>query len=92
LFSGGSKNQAILRIRFFESPLNTFPWERSQSIQTLQDHVNLTGRDPRDGRKDLPAPVAEFLIKAIHREPSQRWQNPGEFREAIKALTKVVKT
>ena len=81
-----------LGVTAYEVFTNTFPWERSQSIQTLQDHVNLNGRDPRDWRKDLPAPVAEFLIKAIHREPSQRWQNPGEFREAIKALSKVVKT
>jgi len=80
-----------LGVTAYEVFTNTFPWERSQSIQTLQDHVNLNGRDPRDWRKDLPAPVAEFLIKAIHREPSQRWQNPGEFREAIKALSKVVK-
>jgi serine/threonine protein kinase len=80
-----------LGVTAYEMFTNTFPWERSQSIQTLQDHVNLTGRDPRDWRKDLPAPVAEFLIKAIQRDPSQRWQTPGEFREAIKALTKVVK-
>jgi len=81
-----------LGVTAYEMFTNTFPWERSQSIQTLQDHVNLTGRDPRDWRKDLPAPVAEFLIKAIQREPSLRWQNPGEFRVGIKALTKVVKT
>ena len=79
-----------LGVTAYEMFTNTFPWERSQSIQTLQDHVNLVGRDPRDWRKDLPGPVAEFLIKAIQREPSQRWQTPGEFREAIKALTKVV--
>jgi serine/threonine protein kinase len=79
-----------LGVTAYEMFTNTFPWERSQSIQTLQDHVNLVGRDPRDFRKDLPAPIAEFLIKAIQREPSQRWQTPGEFREAIKALTKVV--
>ena len=81
-----------LGVTAYEVFTNTFPWEKSQSIQTLQDHVNLVGRDPRDWRKDLPAPVAEFLIKAIQREPSQRWQTPGEFREAIKALAKVVKS
>jgi serine/threonine protein kinase len=81
-----------LGVTAYEVFTNTFPWEKSQSIQTLQDHVNLVGRDPRDWRKDLPAPVAEFLIKAIQREPSQRWQTPGEFREAIKALTKAVKS
>jgi serine/threonine protein kinase len=81
-----------LGVTAYEMFTNTFPWERSQSIQTLQDHVNLVGRDPRDWRKDLPAPVAEFLMKAIQREPGQRWQTPGEFREAIKALTKVVQT
>jgi len=81
-----------LGVTAYEVFTNTFPWERSQSIQTLQDHVNLVGRDPRDWRKDLPAPVAEFLMKAIQREPSQRWQTPGEFREALKALTKVAKS
>jgi len=54
--------------------------------------VNLVGRDPRDFRKDLPTPVAEFLIKAIDRDPNRRWQTPGEFREAIKALSKVVQS
>jgi serine/threonine protein kinase len=81
-----------LGVTAYEMFTNTFPWERSQSIQTLQDHVNLTGRDPRDWRKDLPAPVAQFLMKAIDREPKQRFQTPGEFREAIKGLKNVVKS
>ena len=37
-----------LGVTAYEVFSNTFPWERSQSIQTLQDHVNLIGRDPRD--------------------------------------------
>jgi serine/threonine protein kinase len=81
-----------LGVTAYEMFTNTFPWEKSQSIQTLQDHVNLVGRDPRDWRKDLPAPVAEFLIKAIDRDPKRRWQTPGEFREGIKVLTHVVKS
>jgi serine/threonine protein kinase len=81
-----------LGVTAYELFTRTFPWERSQSIQTLQDHVNLVGRDPRDWRKDLPDPVAQFLIKAIDREPSRRFQTPGEFREALKALIPVVKS
>jgi len=75
-----------LGVTAYEVFTSTFPWERSQSIQTLQDHVNLTGRDPRDWRKDLPEPVARFLMKAIDRDPQKRFQTPSEFREAIKAL------
>jgi serine/threonine protein kinase len=81
-----------LGVTAYEMFTNTFPWERSQSIQTLQDHVNLTGRDPRDWRKDLPEPVAKFLIRAIDREPGKRFQTPGELREAIKALIPAVKS
>jgi eukaryotic-like serine/threonine-protein kinase len=81
-----------LGVTAYEVFTNTFPWERSQSIQTLQDHVNLVGRDPRDWRKDLPELVARFLMKAIERDPRQRFQTPGEFREAAKVLLKVVKT
>jgi hypothetical protein len=67
------------------------PWERHQSIQTLQSHVNIPGRDPRDFRKDLPEPVAKFLIKAIERDPRERFQSAGEFRDALKAMNKHVK-
>jgi serine/threonine protein kinase len=81
-----------LGVTAYEVFTSTFPWERSQSIQTLQDHVNLTGRDPRDWRKDLPEPVARFLMKAIDRDPQKRFQTPSEFREAIKALIPVVKS
>ena len=81
-----------LGVTAYEMFTSTFPWERSQSIQTLQDHVNLVGRDPRDWRKDLPEPVAQFLIKAIDRDPRLRFQTPGEFREAVKGLINVVKT
>jgi serine/threonine protein kinase len=79
-----------LGVTAYEVFTNTFPWERHQSIQTLQSHVNLSGRDPRDFRKDLKEPIAAFLNKAIKREPRERFQTAAEFREALKALNKYV--
>jgi serine/threonine protein kinase len=81
-----------LGVTAYEMFTNTMPWERHQSIQTLQSHVNLTGRDPRDFRKDLDEPVAEFLIKGIQRAPRDRFQTAAEFREALKALLKYVES
>jgi eukaryotic-like serine/threonine-protein kinase len=75
-----------LGVTAYEVFTNTLPWERHQSIQTLQSHVNIPGRDPRDFRKDLPESVAKFLNKAIERDPRQRFQTAGEFRDGLKAL------
>ncbi len=62
------------------------PWEKSQSLQTIMSHMNSPGRDPRDFCPDLNEKTARFLIKAIEREPSRRFQTAAEFREALKAL------
>jgi serine/threonine protein kinase len=63
------------------------PWEKSQgSLQTLQAHVNSPGRDPREHRPDLDDRTAEFLIKAVQREPGDRYQTADAFRNALKSL------
>ncbi len=64
------------------------PWEKAQSMQTLLSHMNSAGRDPREHRPDLDKATAAFLMKAIERDPRDRFQTAAEFREAIQALPK----
>jgi serine/threonine protein kinase len=64
------------------------PWDKAESMQTLLSHMNSPGRDPRDYRPDLDPRVAQVLIKAIAREPKDRYQTAIEFREAIRSLPK----
>jgi serine/threonine protein kinase len=62
------------------------PWEKAESMQTLVSHLNTPGKDPREFRPDLDKRIAGFLNKAIEREPSRRFQNAANFREALKNL------
>jgi serine/threonine protein kinase len=75
-----------LGVTAYEVFTGELPWERTQSLQTLLSHLNSPGRDPREKRADLDDATAEFLIKAVEREPGKRFQNPAEFREAIQEL------
>jgi serine/threonine protein kinase len=75
-----------LGVTAYETFTNHLPWERTQSLETLMKHMNSPGRDPREFIADLDEEVAELLIKAIAREPKERFQTAGAFREALKAL------
>jgi serine/threonine protein kinase len=62
------------------------PWEKSQSLQTLLSHMNSPGKDPREYRPDLDDMTAAFLMKAIERDPRDRFQTAAEFRDMLKEL------
>ena len=75
-----------LGVTAYEVFTGSLPWEKTQSLQTLLSHMNSPGRDPREHRKDLDRATAEFLLKAIEREPRDRFQTADEFRAALKGL------
>ena len=77
-----------LGVTAYETFAGTTPWEKAASLQMLLSHMNSPARDPREIRKDLDAATAKFLIKSVEREPARRFQNPAEFREALRALPK----
>jgi serine/threonine protein kinase len=77
-----------LGVTAYEVFTGTLPWEKTQSLQTLLGHMNSPGKDPREFRPDLDDETAAFLKKAIERNPQDRFQNPAEFREALRALKK----
>jgi serine/threonine protein kinase len=77
-----------LGVTAFEVFTQTLPWEKAQSLQTLLSHMNSQGRDPRDLVKGIDAPMRALLLKAIERDPRERFQTPAEFREALRALPK----
>jgi serine/threonine protein kinase len=75
-----------LGVTAYEAFTNQLPWEKSQSLQTLMSHMNSPGKDPREHRPDLDDNLAELLIKAIERDPRDRYQSAAAFREALKML------
>ncbi len=77
-----------LGVTAYELFTNQLPWEKAASFDTLRKHINNPGRDPRQFRPDMDPQLAVLLIKAIEREPGDRFQNPVEFRDALRTLPK----
>ncbi len=75
-----------LGVTAYEVFTHALPWEKAESLQTLLSHMNSAGKDPREHRPDLDKATAEFLIKAIERDPSRRFQTAADFREALARL------
>ena len=62
------------------------PWEKAASMQVLTSMVNSPARDPRELCKDLDDATVNFLKKAVEQNPGRRFQNPAEFRDALKEI------
>ena len=77
-----------LGVSAYEMFTGQMPWEKAESLQTLLSHMNSPGRDPRDAKPGLDDKIARFLIKAIQRDPNERFQSAGEFRDALRVLPK----
>ena len=77
-----------LGVTAYELFTATLPWEKAQSLQTLLSHMNSTGKDPQELVPGLDKPTRALLLKAIERDPRERFQTPAEFRDALKALPK----
>jgi eukaryotic-like serine/threonine-protein kinase len=77
-----------LGVTAYETFTNNLPWERSESLVTLMSHMNSPGKDPREFVPDMDKDLAEVLIRAIKRDPSERFQTASEMREALKTLAK----
>jgi serine/threonine protein kinase len=77
-----------LGVTAYEVYTATLPWEKTQSLQTLLSHMNSPGKDPREINPKLDKLTAQFLIKAIERDPNRRFQTAADFREALQRLPK----
>lgn len=75
-----------LGVTAYEVFTGELPWERSDSLTTVRAHVNMAGRNPRDLCPDVDEATVRFLVKAVEREPRDRYQSAAEFRDALKAL------
>jgi serine/threonine protein kinase len=78
-----------LGVTAYEVVTGDLPWEKTQSLQTILSHMNRPGTDPRVVCPKMDSYTARFLVKAIERDPRDRFQTAAEFREALKALAQL---
>src|SRR5207245_786857 len=78
-----------LGVTAYETFTGGLPWEKARgSMEVLQKHLNIAGRNPREVRPDLDEATVRFLLKAVDRDPRERFQSAAEFREALRNLPK----
>lgn len=75
-----------LGVTAYELYTGDLPWEKAASVQVLLSHMNMPGRDPRELVRKMSEETAKFLMKAVDQDPKKRFQNPAEFRDALKEL------
>lgn len=75
-----------LGVTAYQTFTGHLPWGDSGSMETFLSHMNSPGTDPREHNADLDEATAKFLMKAIEREKSQRFQTAAQLRDAAKAL------
>jgi eukaryotic-like serine/threonine-protein kinase len=75
-----------LGVTAYELFTGDLPWEKAASQQVLLSHVNSPARDPRNFVPDIDAKTLRFLLKAVERDPKDRFQTPAAFKEALQTL------
>jgi eukaryotic-like serine/threonine-protein kinase len=73
-----------LGVTAYELIVGELPWEKGQSLNTIQSHINRAGTDPLIFKPDLSEKLARFCRKAIERDPNDRFQTAVELRDALK--------
>jgi serine/threonine protein kinase len=76
-----------LGVTAYETFTGALPWDSgTQSLQTALSRMNSPPKDPREAKEGLDDAVAAFLLKAIARDPKDRYHSAAEMREALRRL------
>lgn len=61
------------------------PWDASQTLDMVMQHINSPGVDIRKLVPRIDEQVAQTIMKGIERDPRDRWQTMGEMVQELKA-------
>jgi serine/threonine protein kinase len=79
-----------LGVTAFEIFTGGLPWERAASSEeTLRRHINQAPRNPGDVKPDLDPAMVRILLKAISRDPNERFPTAAALRDALRANEKL---
>ena len=64
------------------------PWPSTESLQAMMTHINSPPVDPREVNHSLATDIAEVLLKAIARDPEERYSTIDEVVGCLRHLRK----
>jgi serine/threonine protein kinase/tetratricopeptide (TPR) repeat protein len=67
-----------LGLIFYEMFTATLPFRAESTLQLMYKHVNEAPQDPRAVRPDLPAYIANIILKCLEKDPAKRYQHARE--------------
>lgn len=76
-----------LGVVLFEMLTGQLPFKADTPMMAMMAHVQTPPRDPRVLRADLPAPVAEVVLRALEKDPARRFSSAEAMRDALNAIT-----
>jgi serine/threonine-protein kinase len=72
-----------LGVVFYEMLTGKLPFEGKGQFEIMLAHVNAAPSHPNDVNADVAREVGDIVLKALAKEPAQRFQTAQEFREAL---------
>jgi serine/threonine protein kinase len=72
-----------LGVTAYETFTGQLPWGPFESVNNQMAAMGRPGTDPREHVADMDVETADFLMKAIDRDPGRRFQTAAMFRQAI---------
>jgi len=70
----------------YEMLTGKLPFESKGQFEIMLAHVNTPPKHPSDVTPEVPRELGDIVLKALAKEPEQRFQNAREFRAALESL------
>lgn len=74
-----------LGIVLYEMIMGQLPYEAESTLGVLYKHVHAPIPRPRRYRRDLPIGIEAIILKALDKDPANRYHRAGELAEALQA-------
>lgn len=75
-----------LGVVFYQAVTGKLPFDSASQFDLMLAHVNKAPQPPIELCPGLPAAVNEIILKALAKEPLDRYQTAKEFREALEIV------
>ena len=82
-FTGEQSDIYSLGIVFYEMLTGNVPYSGETPINVALKHLNEEITPPRELYDDIPSSLENIVLKAVQKDPAQRYETAGEFLEDV---------